>query len=720
MQLFQPTNITPDIRGAFGNGVVHNAEYTGLTVTWQVNGNTAMSGFQIDVYENDEDSTLLFSTTKLTTNCPFYGTDAMGNPVPFSYTISASDCSDNGIITSNDSYKLKITQWWGTGNDSVTQQSPSVFYIYESFAVGVEDANTGQSLDGETLTGREVSAVAGVDRQFGGPGSNVGMLWYRWVLQNVTDPADVYTVADTGKVYGSPRIAFSYDGLFSGETYKLYLSGETGAGELIDGLPPETFSVSYPVDSTGIDLFASKACAGESAVKVSWGRLVYIPAVTTGVVDYGINTVVMKSGASLGYTTENGSAMSMEPDWSVIWKGTLNGTATLCKLTFDDSSYAVLQYTVLNGGPTGNLYWGYLGYTVGNVFFNVNDWSQATVILSKDQVVCKFNGNGGLYPDDQLTPDDYLYPSDDPNGTIVIGRDVENAYTPFAGRTIVSVEVGGPQTLDYLQIIDHTPTYQEMTGYLSSDFVPTFDIGTRFLLDHSSPQGSAGSLYGDVSDYSGARLYRQTYGSGELEIVGEFAVTVRSVLDYAAPSQGGPFTYYLFLDPHTVGVNQARAVSNPTDPCFWNWTVLDCEEQSNGTYSVVRSYVFGNNLTSGAVSNNNQPNILNNFTRYPLVQIAPSNYKSGSLVSLIGVIDYAGGRNDYVDSSALRDAILDLSTTKNTLFLKNRKGDVWRIRPGGEVTMETMDNTREQAQSMTFPWVESGSADGVSIYQVLS
>ena len=718
MRLFQPTNITPDTRGALGNGVVHNADGYGLPVSWQVNGNTAMTAFRIDVYDNDQASTLLVTTGKIATGCPFYGSDAMGNPVLFTYTIPAVDCAS--LLDSNDPYKLKITQWWGTDpDDYVAQQSPSVFYVYESVIYDVTDAATNQPLDGETLTTRSVSAVGSMDRNLGGGGSDVGILWFRWVLENATNPNAPYVVSDTGKVYGGARMLFSYDGLFSGETYKLYLSFETDAGELFENIGPDTFDVSYSVESTGIDLVAARDCGGESAVRLTWPRLVSIPATTVGMVGYGADNVVLKDAASLTWNTENNDSMSIGPEWAVIWKGTLNGqNGSVVRLDFDDSTYAFIGYIPQNGGPEGHLYWSYLGYSVGNVFFTVDDGSQAMLILTKDQIICKHNGNDGLYPDNDLYPLNSLFPSDGINGYYTHSRPVDYATTPFADRTIVSVSINGPQTLDYLQIIGHTPSQNEIQNYLDFDFSPGFDFGTRFLLDSGSLDGNAGSLVGDSDDYDDIKIYRQTAGEEELVPVAALDKSDFSILDYGAKSQQGPYTYYLFLDANDTPAVQARAVSNTVNPCFWNWNLLFCTQRSDGTYRVRRSFLFGLNLASGSISNNNKPNVLNNFTRYPLVQIAPFNYKSGTLQSLIGSVNYDCEGTDYSDTTELRDAIMDLSSSKDFLFLKNRKGDLWKVRPGGEIDMETADNTREQAQTVSFPWVETGSAEGAAIYRV--
>ena len=53
---------------------------------------------------------------------------------------------------------------------------------------------------------------------------------------------------------------------------------------------------------------------------------------------------------------------------------------------------------------------------------------------------------------------------------------------------------------------------------------------------------------------------------------------------------------------------------------------------------------------------------------------------------------------------------------QNALFLKDRKGDLIRVRISGPVVMQTGDETKEQTQTMTLPWIEVGSSDGISLY----
>ena len=85
MALFQPTNIYPSSLGELGNGTVDITKP--LAVSWQVNGNSAMTAFSLTVCKNDAASTQVYTTGKLTDGCPFYGIDYAGNTVLFTHTI---------------------------------------------------------------------------------------------------------------------------------------------------------------------------------------------------------------------------------------------------------------------------------------------------------------------------------------------------------------------------------------------------------------------------------------------------------------------------------------------------------------------------------------------------------------------------------------------------------------------------------------------------------
>ena len=206
---------------------------------------------------------------------------------------------------------------------------------------------------------------------------------------------------------------------------------------------------------------------------------------------------------------------------------------------------------------------------------------------------------------------------------------------------------------------------------------------------------------GTVSGQSRWLVYREQEGSGVLVRVADVGIGVRSVIDYGAPSGQGPYDYLVIPANSSSAVVGTPVRSGQLSPVWYRWTLLDTEEQADGSYVVKAQRHFRFNLDSGSVSNNNSPSVLQNFTANPTVQPAPQNYPTGTLKALIGTV--SGGR--YTDSLTLRKALAALSVTEDPLFLKSSKGDVLRVRVGGAVTAATAEGTESLAQTVSMPWV---------------
>ena len=115
MAIYEPTQIIPS---TFTNSGTVAADDK-VNIQWQVNGNSALQGFQIDMYANDARSNFIKSTGYLTTNCPFNGTDKRGKSVYFSYISGNSWADEFGMSDGND-YKFRITQWFKAQNSVVS------------------------------------------------------------------------------------------------------------------------------------------------------------------------------------------------------------------------------------------------------------------------------------------------------------------------------------------------------------------------------------------------------------------------------------------------------------------------------------------------------------------------------------------------------------------------------------------------------------------------
>lgn len=695
-QLFQPTNITPDTRGAFGNGIVfRRTGVTSLTVSWQINGNTPMTAYKIDFTSISGSS--LYSTGKVTLGTPAYGTSANGEPVLFSCEIDSLPSS----VTSISEGLMRITQWWGNGtNDYIVQQSPSHYIVRDKLSARISP--TGPS---NPLTGRNGTFTGSI---YGA--SEDGIMWIRWALR---DGETNELVKDTGKLYGSVDPTFTYDAFLPG-MYTITLYAETSAGVTMEST--SFIYVSYDVSETGLPIVASRDCNGESAVSVRWPRLKNIPlsSMAGSVTDNGKIITLPTDSTYLAWNTVNGGSMRLMAPWSVVWSGSVTALSkNLFTIQMQNVSYTAYT-TVING--KGMLALKIDKQYTSRVLTVGAEWNEGPLmcILTPTAIYWKFLSDKGtpLYPGEYLYPNETVFPGG-LWGTIstILSRDISNYITQ---GNITSVTLHGPSSVNYFEIIDHAMQEAEINRYLAGDATANYGIDSLFYI---GPRGreqdyNAGNYPESLQNGTTIQIYRESGNSSALEYAGKTVVGGgNQILDYAARSQQGPYKYYMYVLSSEKYIN-VPSVSNEVNPCFWDWTVLSCTENTDGSFLVQASYRFGKNLQSGNISNNNQPGIFKNFTPYPTVMVAPQNYQGGTLQSLIGVI------NDgvYSDTIDLRDAIYNLSLTTNTLFLKNRKGDLLQIRPSGEISMETMDNTRQQALTVSFPWVEVGDASNVAIY----
>ena len=197
-------------------------------------------------------------------------------------------------------------------------------------------------------------------------------------------------------------------------------------------------------------------------------------------------------------------------------------------------------------------------------------------------------------------------------------------------------------------------------------------------------------------------IYRKQYGKMAMQKVAEVPISTTSVYDFGAASDQGPYNYYLFAANSTTYLS-SPLISDDVTPTRYYWSLLQCTENQDGVYRVIKEFDFKLNLNSGSLSNNNSPSVLQNFTAMPTVQLSPSNYKSGTLSALIGKAatgQYTG------DTLTQREALMALSTTQDTLFLKSSKGDVMMVAINGAVTATISDTVKDKPQVIQVPWIE--------------
>ena len=695
MAIYQPTNITPDLRGPLGNGVVPYTPSTQyVEISWQINGNSPMSAFKIDVLNTS--GTVLYSTGQLTTHCPFYGTDATGVVTRFSYQIARSDLWTAGVQYGE--YRLLITQYWGTatqpaGTDySLAQESASAFRTLSSVpSVSISNAAATVPSSSYTFQG----AYSGDWQMY---------TWARWQLYRDTDNDGTYStlIDDTGPLYGVTELAYTYDGFLphngSPETggYCVKLTVQSASG--MTAQTSSYFIVYYSTqDGTGSATAVCNRSVG--AVQVSWTPVYVFNAQTTGAIVYDGRAVISAAGSAVW------SGLSLASPWGLIWHGQLsNADATLLTIDTVETGESVQTATITASyNKTSKT------ITVGNLNFpgaepNTEVWLLITYNEStqKYDVYCCYAG--GLAPSETLTPNETLTPSDAWNQ--FYGTLTGNVYD------VVQVTLGGAQFCYFLQLLSGpVPATTIFAVYDTQSYVPGF-TGKNYMLTQFPDSGFvAGSMDFGGKIPTAILVYR--YDGTNLVSVGKYDISVSSILDYSAVNDV-PAQYWILLESTQNGIITGAIKTAFVTPCFWVWEILECQQATQWRtkqFSVLRSYIFKYNVESGAVSNNNAPGIYKNFTRYPTVQIAPHNYQSGTLTGLIGTVS----NGVYDDTVAQKNALFALSTSTNPLFLRNRKGELLRIQLAGEISASTADTSIKQQQTATVPWVETGSADGVGL-----
>ena len=255
--LFMPTNVIPDLKSGIGLGVVDAT--LSLKVSWQVNGDyPVMTGMMIQIYLNDELSTLKYSTGHITFSSPFYGANELGELQYYSYTISASALSTAGIVNGKE-YKMVITQYYDSNGveTSVTQTSASVFITRRnpSFALASIPATVTASSYTFSLSYSQAQ------------GDTVD--WVRYQIAQGSDTEN--PIYDSGTIYGAAVYTCTYNSFRSGFTYSFKATGQTSSGVLMD-TGWNTFNVNYSVASTtgAVTLGVQKDVNG---VVVDWSSM---------------------------------------------------------------------------------------------------------------------------------------------------------------------------------------------------------------------------------------------------------------------------------------------------------------------------------------------------------------------------------------------------------------------------------------------------------------
>lgn len=764
--LFQPTNITPDVINGIGNGTIDATE--GLTVSWQVNGNSPLFAYQILIYQNNAASTLVFDNggryTLLAT--PFNGVDYLGNVQR--YSSEHYNQTTLGIVNGQQ-YKLMVRQWYANPvaypSSYIDQRSMSVFNTRAnpSLSLTVKDGTGATVGTGGVLTTRNAT-ITGSYSQSNGDAIVCAQWRINAMIETYAGSGEYFyvNIHDSGKIYGTSELKCVYDGFVNNSSYQVVLEVETSSG--ITATVERVIATQWATSSISANTSVRRINKQSTAIEVIWNGYSNIEGkITSGSPTLADSRMYLDNNDTVLWDEENGHDLAVDPNWLFVMRTKLNmqNASQLLKLGTANGNL-VIGYTVNTRALS--IASGYQGISSKTV--TVPSDAYVTFIVSATQMIIKWDyKSGGLMPSNTLTPSLSLAPKD---GTTWTFASNTTSLTGAQG-TLGSIQVSANQTVDYIQVFGNSAGASTMTNVIDAAknysisnelcYYPTVYNyeGYVFLTDFSIGYG-AGSLQVAGTHISGWAIYRKKETELFATHLTDTSPTADRILDYGCGSGEGMYHYEIYP------IGQAKYLTNAIvtdsfDPYFENWAVIEAEyDPDTNRYNVLNEYAFGKNLSSGSISNNNSPSIYKNFTQYATVLKARQNYQSGTLSSLIGHIGYVSyivqsgdtlqsiasrygtttdeiiakneiiqgseyaspgmilviplpeGAGTYFDDKKLRDAIWNLSTSTNTLFLKSRKGDVIEIQPAGEITASYMDSDVNQATTMAFPWVQIGDA----------
>jgi hypothetical protein len=251
------------------------------------------------------------------------------------------------------------------------------------------------------------------------------------------------------------------------------------------------------------------------------------------------------------------------------------------------------------------------------------------------------------------------------------------------------------------------------------------DFNVSYTLETATEEASACQLadsssvwinWDQVESADGYSIMRQTIGENRLIKIADVSATTGQIRDYSARS-GQSYKYYVFPEGNLAFLTEPLQTET-VKVQYWYWAIVEAEPVAGekDTYSAIAAYYFkygAGGVAEGQFSNNNNPQISQNFTRYPTRQGTTANYKTGTLSGFIGTISHPS--LEYKDTVAQSEALFALSNTENALFLIDPKGHFLRIHTAAATTLQIDHKSRVMPQTVTISWVEVGSTDGIHL-----
>ena len=491
--------------------------------------------------------------------------------------------------------------------------------------------------------------------------------------------------ADSGDV--SAKVTFTYISLYKGEVSKTFEEGYGIVG--VEAIPAQN-AVSATAQKISDTTYSVTVFADKSGIAYADVNITYISDyrnVSTNTFNEGYGIISVSAAAGTGAIDAEAQKLTDTTYSVTIFTDTVKNVSANVTIVYIGEYEYSPQSTIVSLGGT-NL-------TLNRENGNIVVYQGQTVISTFNVPVSATNAVIAIDPQKAS-----IWFIDDVN-TLIKYSTSDISYTQ---SEITSVSLYGKQECDYLYITNNIAY-----DFSSNEYLPIWDSDTLFFADfNGSLQAGTIGASGDMQ----SAVYRVQ--NGILSILG-YTPTARvtQMKDFGAKSMNDYYydVYYL-----SDNIYSTHASSRNVCLSLKAYFLMEAEQDisNSNIYHVIKTWIFSNNIGAPTVSNNNSPNLLQNFTRYRLRQPSSLNSKSGVLQALLGNAENAS----YNDTAEMMNDLFDLSNTEKTLFLKDMKGNLYMVHTSDPITQTINTNSGKQEVTINLPWEEIGDTTGLALIQL--
>ena len=655
----------------------------------RINGTSPTTKYQLKIMKNDAASTAVYDSGVVTLAAPLYPVNYDGTPNELIVNVPSNSGMENG-----NEYKWTMTSYW-SDNDKY-ESYENVFKAYAAASVTISNFP-------ETVASRSYTFVATVTQAQG-----VAVQRFGWIIRNKDTLEETVNTIDENNIYSSD-VRLTYDGFLSGTTEEIRVKCWMNDGTEVE-TQFQSFDVSYQL--VAFENLVVAEPQEDSGVLVKWNKLTYINGTSTGsnvsYVDgddeYSGTFLRLGYNSSVKYDNVTGAPMNFPMTCSHTISFRLHGAnGSVYKATGVDSNGRSCYLNIIATGSS-------VVVDVNGTRYAVMPTTSGTgwITLSISPTEIKgfyWEEISPLYPKDELFPDPALYPRYVVDVLSISTTDIDIDTNGFWS----TIKISGIADFRYIWIKEAALTQQEYESLLDVDAVPVWD-DTTLMLALFQNNLRAGNIESSVP-VTGWIIYSVENGSSFLKPIRTVEAGTNTFVDYSIKNETGVVYYVFPVFGDKIG---AAASSNMVVPNWWDWFLIVCDRTGDDSYYHLKTYRFDLDVSSGSMANNTSFNELQNFTKYAKVQNSFSNYWSGTLSAYIG-----NCANTYEDTVAQMEELKSLSTDGKDKFLKDRKGNFWKVRLNSAVSQKINDEYVEQAVVVTLGWMEIGDASNSVVTNLL-